>query len=382
MQDANGKDQARAANGNPAVVALLLSGGGGTRLWPVSTGTRPKQFLKLFGERSLFQRTVGRLRAAAVEDLMVVTNVDHEQQVREQTTEMSGREPTLVLEPMRRDSAPAIAAGVAALLRSHPPDTVAVVLPCDHLIPDEAHFARALHEGVRLAALGHLVTFGIRPTFASTEFGYIQRGGAIAAHDNAFVVAKFHEKPKSALAEQYLAQGGFDWNSGIFAFGIGTFAAEAERHMPAVWSAAQGAAGGGESTGRRLLLDAAAFAQAPKISIDYALFERSDRVGVVPVDFEWSDVGNWGAVHTALERDAEGNASVGAVTLQDCRGNLVIGEGADVMVLGVSDLVVVASPHGTFVAPRARAAEVKAMLERKEHAQQAAAAAQPKDPAR
>lgn len=347
------------------VVALLLSGGGGTRLWPVSTSERPKQFLRLFGERSLFQRTVARLNAAAIDDIVVVTNVDHERHIAEQVAEIGSPEATVVLEPMRRDSAPAIAAAVAALLKGNPPDTVAVVLPCDHLIPDEAHFARALGEAVKLARLGYLDTFGIRPTHASTEYGYIQRGAPIDGQTGAFRVAKFHEKPKAELAARYLAEGGYDWNSGIFVFQAGIFREEAARHMPDVWRAAEDAVRNGELSGKRLFLDAQAFGSAPKISIDYALFEKSERVGVVPVSFAWSDVGNWDSVHGALDKDGANNAAVGETTLADASGNLVIGEGTEVVVLGVRDLVVISSPQGTFVAPRSRAAEVKRLVEAK-----------------
>ena len=348
------------------VAALLLSGGGGTRLWPVSTNARPKQFLRLFGDRSLFQRTVVRLTAADIDELLVVTNVDHEPHVREQTAEINSPEATVVLEPMRRDSAPAIAAGVAALLAEGAPDTVVVVLPCDHLIPDEAHFARDLAQAVKLAGLGFLATFGIKPTSPSTEYGYIQRGEPIGEHPGAFRVAKFHEKPKADLASRYVQDGGFDWNSGMFVFRAEAFREEAEKHMPEVWERAAAALRKGQKSGNRVLLDADEFGSAPKISIDYALFEKSERVGVVPVSFDWSDVGNWDSVHGALPKDAANNAAVGNATLSDAAGNLVVGDGTDVMVLGVSDLVVIASPQGTFVAPRSRAAEVKVLLERKQ----------------
>lgn len=213
---------------------------------------------------------------------------------------------------------------------------------------------------------GYLCTFGIQPTFPSTEYGYIQRGNAIAEQAGAWRVAKFHEKPQAALASRYLEEGGYDWNSGMFVFRADVFQTEAERYMPQIWTAALAAVRGAGTSNGSILLDAAAFAAAPKISIDYALFEKSDRVAVVPVSFEWSDVGNWDSVHGALPRDAANNAAVGAATLVEGSGNLVVGDGTEVIVLGVSDLVVIASTHGTFVAPRSRAAEVKALVERKQ----------------
>src|SRR5262245_35955198 len=347
------------------VIALLLSGGGGTRLWPVSTDAVPKQFLKLFGQRSLYQRTIVRVGAAHVDGIVVVTNVAHEPHVSAQVDGLLAVKPTVVLEPMRRDSGPAIAAGVAAIAAEYGPDAIVVALPCDHLIPDEAHFRRSLAEGIALANGGFLGTFGIRPTYPSTEFGYIRRAGAIDGQSNAFHVASFHEKPTRERAQAFIDDGGYDWNSGMFAFRADVFAGQAELHMPQLWRAASEAARAGTRREGRLLLAADAFARAPKTSIDYALFEKSDRVGVVPVSFAWSDVGNWASVHDALEKDKTGNAVIGDVVAREASGNLVIGDGVRVVLLGLDNLVVVASPQGAFVAPKSRAAEIKALLEEK-----------------
>jgi mannose-1-phosphate guanylyltransferase/mannose-6-phosphate isomerase len=351
--------------GGRRVIALLLSGGGGTRLWPISTEATPKQFLKLFGQQSLYQRTIIRLAAAKVDDVVVVTNVAHESQVQSQAHGLVTFKPMVVLEPMRRDSGPAIAAGVAAIMAEHSAEAVVIVLPCDHLIPDEAHFLRSLAEGIALADMGYLGTFGIRPTSPSTEFGYIQRAAALDGHGNAYRVAHFHEKPTRELAQAYITDGGYDWNSGMFAFRADVFAAQAERHMPELWRAATAAVRTGTRNERRLLLGEDAFRQAPKTSIDYALFERSDRVGVVPVSFAWSDVGNWASVHDALDKDEMGNAKIGDVVTRDASNNLVVGDGVKIILLGLDNLVVVASPQGTFVAPHSRAAEIKSFIEEK-----------------
>jgi len=292
--------------GGRRVIALLLSGGGGTRLWPVSTDAVPKQFLKLFGERSLYQRTLARLAAAEVDDIVVVCNVAHESQVLSQSDGIVNFKPLVVLEPMRRDSGPAIAAGVAAIIAEHSPQAVVVALPCDQLIPDEVHFLRSLAEGVTLAEMGYLGTFGIRPTHPSTEFGYIQRAAALDGHRNAYRVARFHEKPTRERAQAYMADGAYDWNSGMFAFRADVFEAQAERHMPELWRAAADAVRTGTRSKRKLILAADAFERAPRTSIDYALFEKSDQVGVVPVSFAWSDVGNWASVHDALDKDEAG----------------------------------------------------------------------------
>ena len=345
------------------VVALLLSGGGGTRLWPLSTDSRPKQFLTLFDNLSLYQRTLRRLSATGVHAIMAVGNVAHEHLLTEQATALGLAAPILVLEPMRRDSAAAIAAGVIAGLRHTPADTIFVALPCDHLIPDESQFLHSLTQACELAELGYLVTFGIKPTHAATEYGYIERGDPVPQLPSAFRVAKFHEKPKADIAARYLESGGFDWNSGIFVFRGDTFETQAQQWMPHIWQAAKAAVERAAGDVDRMVLDADAFGSAERTSIDYALFEKSDRVAVVPAAFNWSDVGNWASIHAVAGKDEDGNAVLGDVTMRGATGSLVMGNGMKVIVVGVENLVVVASPQGTFVAPLSLAAEVKALIE-------------------
>jgi mannose-1-phosphate guanylyltransferase/mannose-6-phosphate isomerase len=344
------------------VNALILSGGAGTRLWPLSSPERPKQFLKLFGERSLFQMTIERLSASAVDHVVIVAQRDHEPLIREQLGEIDWRDFTLLLEPMRRDSGPAIAAGVAHVLATDGPDAIVLALPCDHLIPSIDAFATAVRSGMRLARAGYLGTFGVRPTMASTEFGYVQRGAAIGEVPGSFRVQHFHEKPTADRAKAYLVDGGYDWNSGMFVFSAGRFADEAVRHMPDVWSAVGEAVHRATGNGDLRHLEASAFERAPRISIDYALFEKSARVGVVPVSFAWSDIGTWRAVRAAQACDARGNAVVGNASLREAVDNLIVTDGTKVAVIGVTGLAVVATARGVLVAPLDRAAEIKAML--------------------
>jgi mannose-1-phosphate guanylyltransferase / mannose-6-phosphate isomerase len=344
------------------VVALLLLGGSGSRLWPISTAACPKPFLKILGERSLYQMALARLRAAAADEFVVVVNAGLEQLVRDQAAEIGEPAPQLVLEPMPRDSGPALAAGVAALLRRHPADTIVIAAPGDHLIPDETAFADAVSEAARVAGQNLLVTFGIRPTMAAVEYGYIQRGAEIEDQGRAFHVLKFHEKPRQDIAEAYLRHGGYDWNSGIFVFAAGAFAREAERHMPDIWVSALQAVASGRHRTTAIELDQKAFAQARKTSIDYALLEKSDRVAMIPVSFAWSDIGSWDSVYQALEQDAAQNAVSGDAALRDASGTLVLAEQVRVVVVGLQDVVVVASPRGTFVAPRSRASEIKGLV--------------------
>jgi mannose-1-phosphate guanylyltransferase / mannose-6-phosphate isomerase len=344
------------------VVALLPVGGAGSRLWPLSADTAPKPFLKLLGPRSLYQLTLARLAAAAVDEVVVVANATLEGLVRDQAAEVGRPLPRLLLEPFARDSGPAIAAGVAAVSQGHPADTIVIAAPGDHLIPDQDAFARAVGDAVRVASNDWLVTFGIRATSASTEYGYVQRGEPLAGHDGAFTVARFHEKPRQDLADAYLRDGSYDWNSGIFVFTAGLFSKEAERHMPKVWAAAVRAVATGQRQGGRIVLDAEAFGQADKTSLDYALLEKTPRVATIPVSFEWSDIGNWSSVLDALQRDASCNAATGDAVLRDVSNTLVVADRVKVVVVGMEDVVVVSSPQGTFVAPRSRAAEIKGLV--------------------
>jgi mannose-1-phosphate guanylyltransferase/mannose-6-phosphate isomerase len=350
-------------DGRP-VVALLLIGGAGIRLWPLSGAVRPKQFLKLFGERSLLQATLARLAAAAVDHVVAIAGAAHASLAEEQAAELEGPCPHLLLEPEARDSAPAVAAGVAWIRREIAANALVLVVPADHLIPDSDAFAAAIARGAALAAGGWLVTFGVRPTAPTSEYGYIQRGAPLgsAAGDQGYQVAKFHEKPRRETAEAYLSEGGYDWNSGIFLFALGSFAVEAEQHMPDIWEAAMRAVERGHHDGA-FHLDREAFVAAPKNSLDYALMEKSNRVAVVPVDFAWHDIGNWGSAYDAFSSgDAANVVSGDAVLDDDVSGALVIADGVKVVVTGLQDVIVVASPRGTFVAPRAKAGEIKRLL--------------------
>src|SRR5215204_1837581 len=340
------------------IIALLLVGGAGTRLWPVSTEAHPKQFLKLFGDRSLFQNTLERLSATAVDEIVIVTGAAQVLTVREQIAELGVSAPYLLLEPCRRDSAAAISAGVAWIRQEIASKAIIAVLPADHYIPDAGQFAVALRRGAKLAAQDWLVTFGIEPRHPTTEYGYIQNGGRLAgaADGTAFTVAKFHEKPMREVAEAYLRAGNYYWNSGIFVFGADFFAQQAAHHMPDIWEPAVAAVAEGKRQNGALAADAEAFQRARQSAIDYALLEKCERVAVVPVDFEWHDIGSWGSVYQAFTREQDQNLILGDVVLDDASGALVIADQVKVVVCGLHDVVVIASRHGTLVAPRSKAA--------------------------
>lgn len=343
------------------LVALLLLGGAGTRLWPLSTEERPKQFLRLFGDRSLFQMTVERARAAGC-DIAIIANAAQVDRIDRDLAEINVEAASILLEPARRDSGPALAAGVADVARRWGSDAVVAALPADHLIRDHAAFGASLAEAATVAAAGHIVTFGIRPTFAATGYGYIQRGPALAAGKGAARVERFHEKPDAATAAMYLADPRFAWNSGMFIVTAETFAREAEAHMPDIRAGAGAAVRGGRAEGRLLHLDAAAFSAVRRVSIDYALIEKSRNVATLDAAFDWSDIGTWDSVHAALPKDGDGNVIIGGAKVRDCRGCLVLSDGRPLAVAGLTDTVVVATQEGTFSAPRARAAIVKELV--------------------
>jgi mannose-1-phosphate guanylyltransferase/mannose-6-phosphate isomerase len=343
-------------------VAVVLSGGKGTRLWPMSTDEHPKQFLPLFGGVSLYQRTLRRLSMVGCDAIVVIGNANHASSLATQAHEIGLAPPVFLFEPAPRDSAAAVAAGMAWVAQEFGDDAVVFVLPCDHLIPDEAAFAADLAAAGDLAALGYLGTFGIQPTLPSTDFGYIQRGERIESHPSAFQVVRFHEKPRRDVAELYLAASNFYWNSGMFAFPVGLFRSQARQFMPAVWDAASAAIDRGSRDNGSLWLDPDAFMAAPKTSIDYGLMEKSSCVAVIPASFRWSDVGTWAAVHDAGCTSAADNVTRGNVSLHDVTGSLILADGVRVLAAGIDGLVVVATREGVFIAPKPMASAVKTLL--------------------
>lgn len=315
------------------IVPVILCGGSGTRLWPRSRAGKPKPFLPLVGERTLFEATLDRCSAG--DDFappVVVTGHLHLTHVEDQMVDAAAE---VIVEPEARNTAAAIALAALRL----PAEAVMLVCPSDHHIGDCAAFSVAAIAAAALARRGHLVAFGIRAAFAETGFGYIKQGEPLG--DAGFAVERFVEKPDRASAERFLAEGGYFWNGGIFAFTAGDFLAELEHFRPALAAAARDAAAAGRSDGRRFLPDRAAFAGIQAESVDYAVMENTRRAAMVPVDMAWSDIGNWQALHAALERDGDGNAVQGEAELVDCRNVLVASDGPRVSVIGASDLIVV-----------------------------------------
>jgi mannose-1-phosphate guanylyltransferase/mannose-1-phosphate guanylyltransferase/mannose-6-phosphate isomerase len=340
------------------IVPVILSGGAGTRLWPLSSAERPKQFHRLAGPHSLLQATA--LRVADPELFaapLVIASEAHAEAVEAQLAEVQAALASLILEPVGRNTAPAIA--LAALAAAA--DALLLVLPSDHVIADADAFHAAVRIAAPLAGDGWLVTFGIRPDAPETGYGYIQRGEPIGA--GAFVAARFVEKPDRATAQAWLADGGYDWNGGIFLMRADRYLAELGRQAPDMLAAARAAMAGARHEGERIFPDAAAFAASPAESIDYAVMEKAERVAVVPVAMGWSDVGSWDALHALAERGEDGTVRQGKVLAIDSPGCLVRSDGPRVVTIGVSDLIVVATPDGVLVVPRGQSQRVKEAVE-------------------
>jgi mannose-1-phosphate guanylyltransferase/mannose-6-phosphate isomerase len=340
------------------IIPLIMCGGAGTRLWPASREVHPKQFLPLFGTRSTFQETLLRVSdASRFERPIVITNNAYRFMVLEQLAEI-GLEADVLLEPMRRDSGPAIAAG-AAFAQTRDTEAIVLALAADHVVRDTDAFVAACREGLAAAESGRIVTFGVRPERAATEYGYISPGEAVSGAVRA--VAKFVEKPDAATAATYI-EAGYLWNSGNFMFRAAVLSDE-YRHFDAasVQAVADSVAKAGRDLGF-VKLETAAFGSAKAISIDYAVMEKTARAAVVPVACGWSDVGSWHAVWQLSDKDSDGNAARGAAVFEDSRNCNVSTDRALVALEGVDDLVVVATQDAVLVSRQKDANGLKRLV--------------------
>lgn len=340
---------------------VILCGGSGTRLWPMSRAQLPKQLLALAGERSLLQETWLRVAGlgAGAQRPLVVCNEAHRFQVEAQLREV-GADPALILEPVGRNTAPAVAVAALRAVAATGPGTLLLVLPSDHVIRDAPAFLRAVERAATAAAAGGLVTFGVVPDRPETGYGYIRAQGG---GGDARPVARFVEKPDLVTARGYVASGEYFWNSGMFLFAAGAFLGELGSFAPDILAASRAACVGAVPGAAAQRLDRDAFAACRAQSIDYAVMEKTARAVMVPLDAGWSDVGSWDALHEVTERDANGNALAGDVIAVDCRGSLVRAGSRLVGVVGLENCVVVETKDAVLVAPRARAQDVKRLVD-------------------
>jgi len=346
------------------IVPVLLSGGSGTRLWPLSRETHPKQFQPLVGEKSLLQATWERLEGLpGLAAPIVVANEEHRFMVAEQLRRVDAVPSAIVLEPVGRNTAPAIA--VAALqARAGGEDPLLLVLPSDHVIARPEGFRAAVQAACDAAGQGALVTFGIVPTGPETGYGYIKAGVPPEGAPAVMPVEAFVEKPDKATAETYIASGDYFWNSGMFLFRASAYLAELEKHAPAMVAAARESLEKAQRDVDFLRLDRAAFEACPADSIDYAVMEKTDKAAVLPIDLGWNDVGSWSALWEIADQDPDGNAHHGDVIALDCRNTLAWGGRRLVTLLGLDDVIVVDTDDALLVAARDQVQQVKDIVAR------------------
>lgn len=346
---------------NPKIVPVILAGGSGTRLWPISRDSLPKQFLSLGGTRTFYQQTLLRVPAAgdSVTAPIVVTGEDFRFFARRQAAEL-GIDATIVLEPARRDSAAAIFTAARIAAERYGEDSLVLALAADHLVPDVELFRDALLAAAEVAAKGYIVTFGIKPTEPRTSYGYIRTGEALGVA-GASRVDSFVEKPDAATAERYLAEG-YLWNSGNFIFPASLMLAEAERFEPAILEGVDAAITAAKTDLGFIRLDKSAFLTIPAKSIDYAVLERTKKAAVIEGRFAWSDIGSWDAVRELGPVAEDGNVTHGPVSLLDSRNAFVHSEGPLVTGIGLDDITIVASDDAILVMPSDRSQDVKNLV--------------------
>jgi mannose-1-phosphate guanylyltransferase/mannose-6-phosphate isomerase len=341
------------------ILPVILCGGSGSRLWPLSRAQYPKQLLKLTSQYSLLQDTMKRLGGLSGKmlDPMVICNEGHRFLVARQFDEI-GITPTLVLEPKGRNTAPAVA--VAALLQDEPESTLLLVLPADHVIRDPDALIRAIELAVPAAENGRLVTFGIVPSAPETGYGYIR-----ADHTNGdiFDIDSFVEKPDIETARRYVQSGSYFWNSGMFLFSAAAYLEELNAHMPEMVAACQDSIATIKAGERQVQLQAEAFSACPADSIDYAVMEKTTRASVVPLDAGWSDVGSWASLHDVSEQDESRNSLDGDVVAVDCTNTLIRAESRLVGAVGLDECIIVETKDAVLVAPKSRAQDVKSIVE-------------------
>ena len=342
----------------PRIQPVIMSGGAGTRLWPMSRAAAPKQFLPLLGEQTLFQETAARMRPDADEsgpaygDPLVICGVRHASLIVDQLADIGVSPAGVITEPAPRNTA-AVAAVAALWSEAHAPDALVLLAAADHHIADPAGFRRAVAAGARAAARGAIATFGVRATEPHTGYGYIERAEAIAP--DVFRVQAFHEKPPPETARAYLAKGGFYWNAGIFLFDPPTMLSEMEKNAAAILNAARAALDAASNADGVTALDADAFAACPSAPVDTEVMEKTDRAAVVaPVDVGWSDIGSW----TALEPLPSDNIAV-----IDSDGAIIRTDGAFVGAVGAKDMIIVAAGDAVLVVHKSRAQDVKKIID-------------------
>ncbi|KML68262.1 mannose-1-phosphate guanylyltransferase/mannose-6-phosphate isomerase [Pectobacterium peruviense] len=344
------------------IFPVIMAGGSGTRLWPLSRTQYPKQLIALCGDETMLKATIKRLKQLKAEKPLVICNEEHRFIVAEQLRELntSGK---IVLEPIGRNTAPAIAVAALLSMRETPThDPILLVLAADHVIQNESAFTDAVKLAEPLAALGKLITFGIVPTEAHTGYGYIRRG--ISADGIAFPVDCFVEKPNLSTAEEYFSSGDYYWNSGMFMFKASSYLKSLQEHRPDIFAACEQACADSSEDLDFTRLNEIAFTRCPDDSVDYAVMEKTSDAVVIPLAAGWSDVGSWSSLWDILEKDESGNVNIGEVIALDSHNNYISSDSALVATIGINDVVIVNTGDALLVAAKDRSQDVKKVVDR------------------
>lgn len=344
------------------MIPVLLSGGTGSRLWPLSRNDYPKQLLALVDpQRSMLQSTVARLSGLTdLGTITVVCNEAHRFLIADQLQQIEVQQSNIILEPAGRNTAPAIAVAAFHAMSAASAEDILLVMPADHVIADVAGFQDAVGIARQQAEGDQMVTFGIIPQYAESGYGYIHAGASIST--GVFRVDSFHEKPEQQLAKVYLAAGDYYWNSGIFVFKAGVYLEQLRHYRADIFAACEAAYEGHVKDLDFMRLDAAAFLRSPMESIDYALMEQTDQAIVIPLDVGWSDIGSWSELHRIATKDSAGNAQHGNVLLHDTRNSFVYATDQLVATVGVDDLVIVQADDAVMVVAKDKAQDIKQLI--------------------